>query len=133
MENLKVYDENLNEVKVKSAGKLVFLTLWSKDCKYCNKQLHYIDDIYEEYGKDLTLYIVCSLKDEKEIEDVKKYFEDEKYKFKLYFDVDYSLAKIYKTVAYPTTVFLDKNLNTLAKIVGVAEKEELIENIELYR
>lgn len=133
MEKLKVYNDLFSNVDIESSGKIVVLLLWSLDCKYCKKQLKIINEIVNQYEEGVSFYIVCSLKDKEESGSVLKYYSDEKFNFKLYFDINYSLAKTYKTVAYPTTVFLDKDLNTLSKIVGLSSKEEIIDKIEEYK
>lgn len=132
MEKLKILDENLNEIVINEKDKLVVINLWAIWCEYCIKELSYFDDLYKEYKDKIELYMVCEVESKDEIKEAKEYISKMGYDFKIYFDINGNLGKIYETVAYPTTVFLEGNLNTLAKIVGMAEKEEIEENIQKY-
>ncbi len=133
MEKLCVYDENLKEVEIKSDDKLVVINLWAIWCGYCKEELADFNEIYKEYKDDIKLYMVCSIKDKNEIEGVRKYIDEKGYEFEVYFDIDDKLIGIYKTVGYPTTVYLDKDLSTLAKNVGALSKDRIIKNIQKYR
>ncbi len=132
-EKIIVYDENLKKVEISPSGKLVIINLWAIWCGYCKDELPHFDEIAKEYSENVQVYMVCSVMDKSEIEGVMKYVREKGYEFEVYFDLDSNLVSRYNVLGFPTTVFLDKDLNTLAKNVGALNKANIINNINKYK
>ena len=132
MKDLVVVDEEYKKYQIKSNGKLVVIFLFAEWSKECIDELKIINEVYNKYMELVDFYTIASINNEKEIERTKKLFKDNSYDFKLYFDLKKVIKENYNIIAVPTIIILDKTLNTIDKVVGDIDKEELTNRIEKY-
>ncbi|MBR1884616.1 MAG: TlpA family protein disulfide reductase [Clostridia bacterium] len=114
------------------SGKLTVICLfceWSEECK---NELEIINELYDEYFELIEFYVVADITEEAEVEKTKQLYNDNNYDFKLYFDLNKVITQNYNIIGVPTTIILDKTLNSVDKIVGEAKKEELVRRLEKY-
>lgn len=132
MKDLVIVDEDYKKYQIKPSSKLAVILLFSEWDENSKNELKIVNEVYNEYLDLLDVYCIANINDEKEIERTKKLFKDNKYDFNLYFDLKKVIKENYNIIAVPTIIILDKTLNTVDKVVGDIDKEELIQRIDKY-
>ena len=118
--------------EVEKSGRLVIICVIAPFDENILNELEMINELYDQYLGVVDIYTICNILEDKEIEKINNIFKEKGYDFKLYFDFKKVIIENYNIIAVPTTIFLDKNLNTVNKIVGDVAKEEIVQILEEY-
>ena len=110
-------------------GKIIFLNFWATWCPPCKAELPYIQELYEEYQSmedpDVVFLGVTfpNTGNEKDVEGIKAFMDENGYTFPVLMDTDASLMLPYYITAYPTTYLIDPEGNVLGYIPGGMTKD----------
>tara|TARA_B100000900_G_scaffold402246_1_gene407904 strand:+ start:755 stop:1282 length:528 start_codon:yes stop_codon:yes gene_type:complete len=119
IENVIFRDKNKKIVDLKDFyGDLVILNFWATWCAPCREEMPSLDKL--QNIKDFkNLKIIPINVGQENIEKSVKFFSDLEIKnLDLYFDNSIRLAKTFSLRGLPTTVFINKNGEEFARIVG---------------
>lgn len=105
---------SLNDFK----GKLVVINFWATWCAPCREEMPSLDILQSNKNfEDLIVLPINVGKENKE--KAKKFFNDLKIKnLKLYYDDSVKLANTFSLIGLPTTIFIDKDGDEFARIIG---------------
>jgi peroxiredoxin len=102
-------DLRREEVSLKEfRGKVVLLNFWATWCPPCRKEVPSMVELYGKY-KDRGLEIIGVNLDKLGKSEVKKFSLEHKMNFPILLDPAGDIAALYRVVALPTTIFLDRN------------------------
>ncbi|MCR4756532.1 MAG: redoxin domain-containing protein [Butyrivibrio sp.] len=110
-------------------GKIVFLNFWATWCPPCRAEMPDIQKLYEEYSaledSDVEILAVAfpNYGDEKDVEGVKAFLDQNGYTYPVLMDEGASLILPYYITAYPTTFIIDKEGYVLGYIPGSMTKD----------
>ena len=105
---------SLNDFK----GKLVVINFWATWCAPCREEMPSLDIL--QSNKNFQNLIVLPINVGKENkEKAKKFFNDLQIQnLKLYYDDSVKLANTFSLIGLPTTIFIDKDGDEFARIIG---------------
>jgi len=105
---------SLNDFK----GKLVVINFWATWCAPCREEMPSLDILQSNKNfEDLIVLPINVGKENKE--KAKKFFNDLKIKnLKLYYDDSVKLANTFSLIGLPTTIFINKDGDEFARIIG---------------
>ena len=105
---------SLNDFK----GKLVVINFWATWCAPCREEMPSLDILQSNKNfQDLIVLPINVGKENKE--KAKKFFNDLQIKnLKLYYDDSVKLANTFSLIGLPTTIFIDKDGDEFARIIG---------------
>jgi len=92
-------------------NKPILIHFWATWCPTCNLEAANIEKISQHYN-------VITIAVKSDIQEIKKYLQDNNLHFKVVNDSDGSLARKFNISAYPTTFIYDKNKNLVFSEVG---------------
>ena len=131
IKNLKIHKEpkKVNDIMFKNSeditislenfkGKLVVINFWATWCAPCREEMPSLDILQSNKNfQDLIVLPINVGKENKE--KAKKFFNDLKIKnLKLYYDDSVKLANTFSLIGLPTTIFIDKDGDEFARIIG---------------
>ena len=131
IKNLKIHKEpkKVNDIMFKNSeditisldnfkGKLVVINFWATWCAPCREEMPSLDILQSNKNfEDLIVLPINVGKENKE--KAKKFFNDLKIKnLKLYYDDSVKLANTFSLIGLPTTIFIDKDGDEFARIIG---------------
>ena len=131
IKNLKIHKEpkKVNDIMFKNSkditisldnfkGKLVVINFWATWCAPCREEMPSLDIL--QSNKNFQNLIVLPINVGKENkEKAKKFFNDLQIKnLKLYYDDSVKLANTFSLIGLPTTIFIDKDGDEFARIIG---------------
>ena len=119
---------NFSEFK----GKPVVINFWATWCGPCKREMPFFDEAYKEFGDEIE-FIMLNVPEGDTIEGAKEFSKENGYTFPLYFDADFSGARIYGITSFPTTVFIDKEGNVSAGYIGALNRDTIFQNLESIR
>ncbi len=105
---------NINEFK----GKLLILNFWATWCEPCKEEMPSLDNLQAnpEFN-NLKIFAINVGKEN--LKKVNNFFKILNIKnFEPYFDAPISLAKIFSLRGVPTSIFINKNGEEFARIIG---------------
>lgn len=109
-------------------GQGVILRFFETNCRFCKADTPAFIDYYNKVGKEkLTVLYVGSFYESED--SLRAFTEELGVNFPVAMDQNGRLAKQYNILAYPQTLFIGKNMELLAAIlggVGSAELEEIM-------
>ena len=127
-----VYDGNGVAVKLSDyVGKPIVLNFWASWCGPCKSEMPEFQEIYKEMGQQVQFLMVNATVSGDTVEDAKAYIQQAGYTFPVLFDTRGNALQIYGVDAFPTTYFLDKAGNPVARAVGAINKASLLKGIEM--
>ena len=105
---------SLNDFK----GKLVVINFWATWCAPCREEMPSLDIL--QSNKNFQDLIILPINVGKENKDkAKKFFNDLQIKnLKLYYDDSVKLANTFSLIGLPTTIFINKEGDEFARIIG---------------
>ncbi len=131
IKNLKIHKEpkKVNDIMFKNSeditisldnfkGKLVVINFWATWCAPCREEMPSLDILQSNKNfQDLIVLPINVGKENKE--KAKKFFDDLQIKnLKLYYDDSIKLANTFSLIGLPTTIFIDKDGDEFARIIG---------------
>lgn len=129
-----VLDYDGNEVRLSDfKGKPVVINFWATWCYYCKEEMPDFNEAFKKYPDVEFLMINATDGYQETVESAKKYIEDEKYDFNVYFDTKLEAVNAYYVSGYPATFFIDKNGNLVTYASGMLDYKGLEKGIELIR
>ncbi len=116
-------------------GKIIFLNFWATWCPPCKKEMPYIEEIYEEYGKNSEDVIILGvvnpqLGKEGSQEYIESFLEENGYTFPVVFDTNYDLLYSYGISAFPSTLIIDAEGYINLYVPGAMDKVTMKQIIE---
>ena len=97
---------------------LVLINFWATWCAPCKEEMPSLD-ILQSNKKINNLVILPINVGKDNVNKAKKFFEDLKIKnLKLYYDDSVKLANNFSLIGLPTTIFIDKDGDEFARIIG---------------
>ncbi|CYU25510.1 TPA: TlpA family protein disulfide reductase [Streptococcus suis] len=90
--------------------------MWASWCSDCQRELPVIEKIYRTYKDDIDFVLIdlVGFRDET-VEKALNYYNDNKFTFPIYFDVDQTVVNSLELKAIPTLYFVNSN-NQIEKI-----------------
>ena len=131
IKNLKIHKEpkKVNDIMFKNSeditisldnfkGKLVVINFWATWCAPCREEMPSLDILQSNKNfQDLIVLPINVGKENKE--KAKRFFNDLQIKnLKLYYDDSVKLANAFSLIGLPTTIFIDKDGDEFARIIG---------------
>ena len=131
IKNLKIHKDpkKVNDIMFKNfedttislddfKGKLVVINFWATWCAPCREEMPSLDILQSNKNfQDLIVLPINVGKENKE--KAKKFFNDLQIKnLKLYYDNSVKLANTFSLIGLPTTIFIDKDGDEFARIIG---------------
>ncbi len=127
-----VEDENESEVTLSSFfGKPIVLNMWASWCSPCKQEMPFFEEAYKENEDIQFLMVNMTAGDSKR--DAKKFIEEERYSFPVFYDTDGMAASVYGASSLPMTIFIDENGNLVTYAVGALNKEKLQQGIDMIK
>ena len=127
-----VLDYNGNEVKLSDyKGKPIILNFWATWCYYCKEEMPNFELAAENYPEIQFMMVNATDGKEETQEKAKKYIEDEKYTFDVFFDTELEAVMSYGVTGFPMTFFIDKDGNLLARASGAIDYDILLKGIDM--
>lgn len=134
-----LYDQYGNEHTLSDyKGKVVFLNFWATWCPPCQKEMPYIEELYQEYNLNEDEVVILGVANPRSTEYPRNIDEDEtyiiefleskEYSFPTVFDVTGDVYASYYVYSYPTTFMIDKEGNIFGYVPGAMTKD-IMENI----
>ena len=119
----------------KYRGKTIFLNFWGTWCPPCRGEMPYIEELYNEYGKNNNYIIILgvaapNLGREGSEEEIVNFLSENNYTFPVVMDFGGELVYKYDIRAFPTTFIINDNGEIVHKIVGAMDKENMKMMIE---
>ncbi len=129
-----VLDYDGKQVKLSDfKGKPIVVNFWATWCFYCKEEMPDFNEAFKKYP-DVEFLMINATDGYKEtIDSAKKYVEDEKFDFNVYFDTESEAVNAYYVNGFPATYFIDENGNLVTYANGMLDFESLEKGIELIK
>lgn len=98
---------------------------WASWCSDCKRELPKVEKIFKEYGKQVDFITVnmTGLKGETD-EDAKLYYQENRFTFPVYFDINQQVYKKFEIKAIPTIYFVTRSgIIKNIKIEDISEED----------
>lgn len=130
-----VYDADGNEVRLHDfLGKPIVLNFWASWCGPCQLEMPDFEAKYLELGEEVQFLMVNVTDGSREtVETASQFISEKGYSFPVYFDTDRSAVMAYGVYSYPTTYFIDRNGEPLARASGAIGAETLQKGIDIIK
>lgn len=127
-----VYDADGGEVTFSSLlGKPVVLNFWASWCGPCKSEMPHFQELFEQYGEDVTFVMVNLTGDGWDnIDDAQELISSNGYTFPVYFDNDGDAAAKYSIYSIPYSCFITADGIILDSHLGMMSEDELTAAIE---
>jgi len=90
-------------------GEVVMINFWASWCGPCRQEMPLLDELYNEYQP--LGFTILGVNVEQDSSQAKKMLHDIPVKFPVLFDSESEVSKLYKVVAMPSTVLVDRDGN----------------------
>lgn len=105
------------------AGKPTVINFWAVGCSPCVAEFPDFQRVYDEY-KDKINFVFIDV--ETDVQLGLNFVKDNNYTFPVYFDLTGLAQEFYSVDAYPTSVFVDKDGNTVDSQLGGLDYETIV-------
>lgn len=125
-------DAKGNSVKLSEYyGKPIVLNFWASWCSPCKNEMPGFDELYAQYGDNVSFLMMNVTDGKRETEDsAKEYLTSNNYKFPVFFDTDQEGIKTYEVTGIPMTIVIDAKGNIKKIFRGEVSKDALEKVIE---
>ena len=133
--NLTVLDDQNNQINLSDyKGNILLLNFWATWCAPCKEEMPSLDLLKSNKGlNNLKIFPVNVGQDN--VKKAKEFFDDLNIKnLNLYFDENINLTKKFALRGIPTSIFINKNGEEFARVIGSIDfnEENFIEWLKLY-
>lgn len=130
--DFKLTDMEGNEVTLEDfKGKPIVMNFWATWCGYCKEEMPYFETAYQANKDEVQFLMIDAVDGQRETVEVgKKFIEDNKYTFPVYFDMNQQVIYDYGVTSFPSTLFVDKDGYVAGGYQGKIEEETLLAGIE---
>ena len=112
-------------------GKIVVLNFWATWCVPCKEEMPIFTEAYKRYNQRGLVILAASLDDERTRKYVPKFVQRFKMEFPVLVDATTTtMQQMGLGDSVPSTLFFDENGNLAGKIVGQANKKDVLGRIE---
>lgn len=119
-----------NEVTLSDLrGKAVFLNFWASWCPPCKAEMPDIEQLYQE-TKDTDL-VILTINSGEGATVAKRFMVENNYTFMVLDDYKGEVSDLYKVMALPTSLFIDKNGSLIETHTGAMNIDTMREYVEL--
>ena len=119
-----------NEVTLSEfRGKAVFLNFWASWCPPCKAEMPDIEQLYQE-TKDTDL-VILTINSGEGATVAKRFMDENNYTFMVLDDYKGEVSDLYKVMALPTSLFIDKNGSLIETRTGAMNIDTMREYVEL--
>lgn len=130
--DFEVLDKNGKSVKLSDfKGKPVVLNFWATWCYYCKVEMPDFDKAYENYPDVQFMMINATDGVQETMDTAKAYIEKEGFVFDVFYDTKLDAVNAYYVTGFPSTFFIDKDGNLVARGSGALDYESLVSGIEM--
>jgi thiol-disulfide isomerase/thioredoxin len=109
-------------------GHPILINYWATWCPPCREELPLIQKRLDKYGPDLVVLAVNAGEDS---ETVKNYINENGFTFPVLLDPEWKVEALFGVMAYPTSVFIDREGIIQARYVGGLSDSILDEYLKL--
>lgn len=103
-------------------GHPVVINYWATWCPPCREELPMFQKRQEKYSPDLVILAINAGED---LKTVRNYIDREKFTFSVLLDPEWKAEALFGVMAYPTSVFIDRNGIIQARYVGGIREDVL--------
>ncbi|MBQ8541835.1 MAG: TlpA family protein disulfide reductase [Clostridia bacterium] len=130
--DFEVLDKNGNAVRLSDfKGKPVVLNFWATWCYYCKVEMPDFNKAYENYPNVQFMMINATDGVQETMDMAKAYIEKEGFAFDVFYDTKLDAVNAYYVTGFPSTFFIDKDGNLVARGSGALDYESLVRGIEM--
>ena len=124
-DNVIFLDKNDQKININEyTGNLLILNFWATWCEPCKEEMPSLDKLQANPELDKIKIFAINIGKEN-FEKVNKFFVDLNIKnFEPYFDSSITLAKIFSLRGVPTSIFINKNGEEFARIIGFIDFDD---------
>lgn len=127
-----VLDAEGNKVRLSDyKGKPVVLNFWATWCYYCKVEMPDFNEAYNKYPNVQFLMVNATDGVQETMSAAKDYVEKERYDFDVFFDTESEAINVYNVTGFPSTFFIDKNGNLIARGNGMLDFDSLEKGIKM--
>ena len=125
-------DANGNSVKLSDyKGKPVVLNFWATWCYYCKMEMPDFNKAYKNYPEVQFLMVNATDGVRETVDKAKTYAENSGFSFDVFYDTKLDAVRKFYVTSFPSTFFIDKDGNIVAKGSGALDYESIIKGIEM--
>ncbi|MBQ6795873.1 MAG: TlpA family protein disulfide reductase [Clostridia bacterium] len=130
--DFEVTDKDGNRVKLSDfEGKPVVLNFWATWCHYCKVEMPDFNKAYENYPEVQFVMVNATDGVQETMEKARAYIEKEKFSFDVFYDTEMDAVGTYYITSFPSTFFIDKDGNLVARASGALDYDSLVRGIEM--
>jgi plastocyanin/peroxiredoxin len=111
-------------------GQPVVVNFWFPSCPPCRAEMPDLDVAFQNHADDGLVVIGVQLVGSDTVADGQEFVDTLGVRYALGADVGGTIVRDYKVLAFPTTVFLDRDHNVVRKWAGVLNAEKIEELIQ---
>ena len=112
------------------SGQPVVVNFWFPSCPPCRAEMPDLQEAYTEFKDQGVQFVGIQQTSVDSVADAVAFLEEVGVEYPNIADEKFAIQKEYKVLAYPTTVFLDRNHDIVKKWSGIISKKDLREQIE---
>ena len=112
-------------------GKVVVLNFWATWCGPCKQEMPIFTEAYKRYNQRGLVILAASLDDERTRKYVPKFVQTFKMQFPVLVDASaVTMQQMGLGDSVPATLFFDENGNVAGKIIGQANRKDVLARME---
>jgi thiol-disulfide isomerase/thioredoxin len=112
-------------------GKKVILNFWATWCPPCKKEMPEMQKISKTHEEEVEILAINSTDNEKSVKSVEDFIEEGGYTFTVLLDPEGKVnGNLYRTVAFPTSYFINEDGKIVKRINGQLTEKEMLEFIQ---
>ena len=110
------------------ADRPIVLHFWASWNEQCREDLQVFEEAYQEYGQQVEFLMINMTDGSKETMETASAFLDRvQYSFPVYFDLDKSAYETIPVRSIPSTYYIDRDFQMVARATGGTNAEETLE------